>query len=93
MKQTVNIGETINLLNELVALDESTVRKLIQHRVKCNDDLANHPTVQVSSEKGVGMLGILNGLFGVDDDGWGPITMVTEKNKKIVEFRHTQEEE
>lgn len=71
----------IEVLNTAVACDPSALHKLAEIRVKCNDALAKHPTVQVrtsqvSSSTGaailitehrVGLLGILNGLIGVDE--------------------------
>jgi hypothetical protein len=50
---------------------------LINVHVACNQAMADHPTVQVAQlEDGtfaVGLLGILNGLFGADENGQGYI--------------------
>lgn len=72
----------VDFLNELVKIDPEAIEGLIKARVSCNEALANHGTVQVSSFRGtpgdpyrVGMLGILNGLAGSFDGGpkagWG----------------------
>lgn len=79
--ETISIDDAITYLNELIALDKPAIAALIANRVPCNEALANHPTVQVSKQNDgyhVGMLGILNGLFGVDDTEWGPIVFVFE---------------
>jgi hypothetical protein len=89
IKTSVAIDEVIDLLNELVELDPGFMRQLVELRVECNDRVANHPTVQVAqaaTEKVIahgqtskrtfhcaGILGIINGLFGTDEDGWGTI--------------------
>ena len=41
--------------------------------------MADHPTVQVREKKWeyrAGFLGIINGLFGTNEQGWGRIAMV-----------------
>lgn len=76
LKSSVTIDEALKLLNELALLDNAAVTELIQHRVPCNRHLADHPTVQVGGDEviaKVGVLGIINGLFGVNADGWGAI--------------------
>ena len=74
-----NPEKMVDFLNELVKTDSEALSKLIEVRVKCNDALADHPTVQVMGRKDkppvVGLLGLLNGYFGTYDDGpkkgWG----------------------
>lgn len=77
--------DVVRLLNEAVKVDRQAVQDLIECRVPCNKGLADHPTIQVSAfdeqtgeptpgEYKVGLLGILNGLFGTDCEGWGFIT-------------------
>jgi hypothetical protein len=78
MKESVTIDEVIDILNELGRLDGVALNNLVEHRIVCNSSLAAHPTVQVIWDKAeevyrVGFLGFVNGLFGVDDDGYGPI--------------------
>jgi len=72
------LENVITVLNEINKLDPTVLLALISYRVPCNQALADHPTVQVGkSELGdyfeVGLLGILNGLFGVKEDGYGYI--------------------
>lgn len=68
-------------LNELLTLDPIAVQALavqalIDNRVPCNEGILNHPTVLVSGEGEVGILGILNGMLNdrlvaavYEDDG------------------------
>lgn len=88
------IQETIAFLNELLVIDEPALRAICFQRVPCNRDLAEHPTVQVNTRQedgslGVGLLGVLNGLFGADAAGWGPITAVVEADGRISSFKPT----
>jgi hypothetical protein len=85
-------------LNELVELDNKAIRNLILNKVECNEAIADHPTVQVGlqcdGQYSIGALGLLNGLVGIQDDGWGYIAAVfgvwcskcsNTKNKKVGE--------
>lgn len=71
MGNTITVDNAIKLLNEFYKIDPNAMDALVKARVPCNDDLANHPTVQVGVKPDggyqVGILGILNGLFGTDD--------------------------
>lgn len=74
----MNPARVVRVLNEIHKLDSTVLQALIEHRVSCNEALANHPTVQVAkSDNGegfiVGMLGILNGFFPTLPDNSGPI--------------------
>ena len=75
--EVVSVDQVIELLNELVEIDAPAIAALIANRVPCNQSLADHPTVQVGAQHGgfhVGVLGVLNGLFGTDERGRGLIT-------------------
>lgn len=76
-ESSVTIARAIELLNELIALDEDAVTALFENRVPCNEALADHPTVQIvvnaENKYTVGLLGIINGMFGVDGRGIGQI--------------------
>ena len=75
--KTVTIQEVIALLNEAAQLDSEAIRALVDHQVPCNYNLADHPTIQVGctedGEPRLGVLGIINGLFGVDENAHGPV--------------------
>ena len=88
MKENITIDETIDFLNKLLEIDRKALSNIITNRVECNDDLVNHKTVQVAKLDNVykvGMLGILNGLFGTDERGYGAIGILVLGNE-IQEF-------
>ncbi len=81
----------IAFLNGLLQTDPEAVRALVETRVPCNEAMAQHPSVQVSVDDGVeqrtvGLLGILNGLIGVDDDGWGFLAAEFDDEGKLTRF-------
>lgn len=83
----------IDYLNELHRLDPVAIHQLMETRVPCNQALSDHGTTQVSGTVGsptVGTLGILNGLVGVRDDGWGYITAVYDDvTEQLTHFEPT----
>jgi len=98
--EPLGIDAAIAFLNGLVEVDPKAVTALVELRVACNEEMADHPTVQVQADTDggnpeVGILGVLNGLFGTYDkgakEGWGPITAVFYEGM-VVEFRRTQED-
>lgn len=91
MRNEVKIQETIDLLNEALEADHAAISRLFDRKVFCNEQLANHSTIQVEEySRGtlwmVGILGLLNGLFGVDQNGYGPIVAVYDEAKILVRF-------
>lgn len=74
-KQTVK--NAIDVLNRINELDSTVLPQLIKYRVPCNEALADDPTVQVGKLMDgaweVGLLGIINGFFGVDENEVGYI--------------------
>lgn len=78
-QRNCDIDDTIKYINELIEIDRIAIAALIANRVPCNQQLADHSTVQVYAQHGgylVGMLGILNGLFGICENGLGPIVFI-----------------
>jgi hypothetical protein len=93
IKESVTLDEVLALLNEAVELDAVAVNALVESRVRCCKALSAHPTIQVVQVDGeeelflVGLLGILNGCFGVDDRGYGPIAAVVDESPpRVVGF-------
>ena len=77
----ISIRQAVAVLNDLVKTDRDAMRRLIQQRVPCNEAMLNHPTAQAlkineGDEPTIGLLGVLNALFGIDAEGWGPIAAV-----------------
>ena len=98
----VTVDDAIQFLNELVRADHDALLALYNYKVPCNDTLRDHPAVQVSAETPdgpcfVGLLGLLNGLFGTDEiTQYGHITMEADTDEdnprlvtKIIKFRRT----
>lgn len=83
LKKSITVHNVIDLLNELSENDMEMMSCLIDARVECNQKTIDHPTVQVTKEDTVGLLGILNGLFGVGSNGRGPIGCYVDKEKHV----------
>jgi len=93
MKAAATKQDVVDLLNDCFKRDPQAINALIANRVLCNGALADHPTVQVRMETHeggytyrVGLLGMLNGIFGVDDDGQGAIVMYIDDAGKLIGF-------
>jgi len=95
------IRDAVRILNEALEADPEAVNRLFNHRVRVNEALTLHPTIQVASlsvkdarpedtsevrVSTLGVLGLINGLFGVDVDGWGYIVSVNDDNDRILRF-------
>ncbi len=105
IRNEVTIDEAIELLNEALDTDQAAVSVLVNTRVRCSAYLAEHPTIQVGERPGVitagepplvyqfGLLGVLNGLFGFDEKGRGPITAIVVDGAVVVKFQRTDEGE
>ena len=80
----------ITFLNELLLQDPTAMSELCRTRVSCNKILADHPTVQVSQDFRVGLLGVLNGLCGAFDDGplrrCGQIAAIYDDDRNVTRF-------
>lgn len=92
LKQSVTPQEVCDLLNELLKLDYDCIHKLLSHREVCNDLVANHPTVQVQQRCGdefpsVGIVGIINGLFGISEEGMGALCYEIDDDSTIIGFK------
>jgi hypothetical protein len=88
----VSVQGVVDLLNEALRMDEHGVSDLVDERITVNKFLANHPTIQcVDTGRGryeVGLLGFLNGLFGIDEAKMGAIEKVMdEKTKRVIGFK------
>ena len=84
--------DAVKVLNSAVLSDSEAMNALVETRVPCNDALADHPTIQVladddGSNARVGLLGILNGIFGTMDNGRGFIEAVCDDDGKLKGFR------
>jgi hypothetical protein len=107
LRETVSIDDVIALLNEAAAADPQAMIALIGNRVLCNEKLAAHPAVQVGryasetsaemsgpnvgSVTRVGVLGLLNGVFGINEQGYGPIVADIDNHANTIRFMRTSE--
>lgn len=100
LQKSVTISQAIILLNSALVCDPKAIQELIEARVECNETLAKHPTIQVGRRKApdgtehrVGLLGIINGLFGIrDSDGYGAIHAECQSDGTIVAFAPTTDD-
>ena len=86
IKPSATIKDVINLLNEAVKLDQQAMENLVSTRVECNTQLLNHPTIQCTSDNRVGLLGVINGIFGIDDRFTGVIAASYNDDGKLTGF-------
>lgn len=91
------IDQAIKRLNEMLAADPDAITALVRHRVSCNRPLAEHPTCRVrriDDAFDVGLLGVINGIFGLNDEGKGYISIATDsQTQRITKFVRTPDEE
>lgn len=90
VREKITIQKTVDFLNEILKIDSVAITALFSSRIACNENLAKHETVQVGrlgkDYCQVGMIGIFNGLFGIDEHGWGHISADYD-NGMIIKFR------
>lgn len=102
VRETLSLDGTIRFLNGLVRLDRKAMDRLLAARVPCNTKFAKHPTVQVGCKRRgeriwecrVGLLGVLNGLFGIYGPNskrpwFGPIMAVMSDKGRLLRFQRT----
>ena len=96
-RNEVTVEQVVELLNQALKADDVALTDLIQTRVACNKKLAEHSSIQVGLAPGcnpedknlfyeVGILGLLNGLFGIDEKQWGAIAAEMDKAGHVHRF-------
>jgi hypothetical protein len=87
------VSQALTVLNCLLAVDPTVISQMMDFRLPCSQALADDPTIQVALREdgtyAVGPLGIINGLLGIDDRGYGPITGFVEDDGVISRFERT----
>ena len=77
IKNEITLQDTVDFLNYMLKADSFVTNALFSMRFPCNKEIRFSPTIQVGLLNNiapvVGMIGVLNGLFGTDEDGWGKI--------------------
>lgn len=82
----MDIDQTIEYLNSLLSADSAAIQALVVNRIPCNRKLAEHPTCVCTAQGQmhfVGLLGVINGMFGNN----APIEFEVEKGTgRILKF-------
>jgi hypothetical protein len=81
IKESITIKQALKVLNRAVKADPIAMAQLADRRVWCNKELADDPTIQVQSDEHgfrVGIIGLVNGMFGTDKEHWGTIAATFE---------------
>ena len=97
LKQSITPSDVCELLNELLKLDYDCASGLVSYRQQCNESVAAHQSIQVQQYKGdpfpkVGIVGVLNGLFGIREDGMGAFCAEVDDNGELITFKPTPNE-
>ena len=86
------VDYAIHVLNQAVALEPEGMSELLFHRVSIGRELADHPTIQCRNAGRepdtyeVSALGLINGLFGADENDWGFIYAHIDESGSITHF-------
>jgi len=94
MTDRITPKKTVAFLNAAMALDAKAMHELVETRVRCTLALASHngisPFCYNKSEHAIGLLGILNCLFGAYASGDGKIAALF-CDGRLVRFVHLKE--
>ena len=88
------VEHAIRVLNEALASGPDAMHQFIHMGVPVHLSLAEHPSIQVGKsliapkdgDYVMHPLGLINGLFGVDDNEWGYIYMTQSDAGEILSF-------
>jgi hypothetical protein len=98
---SVSVDEAVAVLNRIHEKDPTVLPALLAHRVECSEELAEDETVQVeafpadnhsrSRDGGfrVGVLGVLNGVFGLNGDRGWIAAVVDRETGRLLRFERT----
>ena len=97
-KDDKHIDFVIEILNEAFEADPVAMNELFNIKVPVNDELLNHRTIQCSAQrKDFGVMGLINGIIGADDNRVGHIAMDVDLKSldpydaELLGFRRTPE--
>lgn len=91
MSPVISATDAVRILNEALELDRLAVETLFGVRVNVNKKLSEHDSIQVNANRTMSVLGLLNGIFGINAQGLGYIAAEVEVDSdnirgKLVEF-------
>jgi hypothetical protein len=91
-----HIERAVNILNQAYRADPEAISKMFAQRYSCNDNLADHPTIEVAGGDDaphVGVIGIINGIVAditgekvaviYDERGLAGFTVYLKKSEKL----------
>lgn len=88
IKEQITLDEFIGKLNEFLLLDPDAFEAIFTHRVRCNEFVARHETIQVGKTRGgyyrLSIVGLLNGVFGIDENGSGDLCGVYDEQNNLI---------
>jgi len=99
IQNNLTLEYVILFLNDLLDRDRTAISTLLETRVPINEALVRHPTLQhtrnyLTTKPEVGLLGVINGLFGTlqggPRNGWGPITARFDEHNNCLGFFKTE---
>lgn len=81
--------EIIFRLNNLIQNPDARdlVTKMIDQRIQAGGWVESHPTIQATESGRVGLMGIINGLVGRQESGWGYVAVQTDSDGTICQFQ------
>ena len=95
-KKSITPQDACDLLNGFLELDNECAQALLNHYIKCNKSIEDHPSIQVTQTDNqyisyamgpmVRFLGLLNGMFGANEYGEGPIVCTEDEDGNIINF-------
>lgn len=90
VKENISPKEVVEFLNGLLKIDSEAINKLFTTRVDSKGFGDSTNPVQINKDSKVGIMGILNGMFGMIDSGtkkgYGPIMYEEDDKGKILNF-------
>lgn len=86
--------DAVVVLNRALEEDPEAMAMLMGLRVPCNDALADDETIQVKGIKNdeggfdpfIGLIGMINGIFGIQEDGRGYLAMFYGADGTLTHF-------
>lgn len=88
-KYADEVGRAVDILNECLRRDPVAIAQLFNVRVKCNEELANYSGIRVGifdNEPKVGILGIINGVFGFQEPVIGAEGVIDTKSRRFIQI-------
>lgn len=86
----LTIEHILSVLNRALEVDPAAMQSLLANRVPCNDALLSDLTIQCTGyPPTVGVLGLINGICGVDEHNIGPIAAVLSAQGTLKRFERT----